>query len=327
MAGLTKQDDTMLQWDNNKTTMQHRLGDFVQYFQVGVPVNSSGIPKVYIDPTQLLPHLINIDTPDALSDEIVDNAKIAINFDDGMPTIDGIPFWERLEGEPIPYYKMFKEYRELKYVDIANKGVSLTRSIAKLAENSGMSGKQLNALAKVFHWQSRVKAYDYFKEYERQLTRQRDVELLECKHAKISNQLLDQAVEYLLGHPEQLSPKVAIDLATLAMKSGRISVGLNPDKPGSTSESSGGRGGTNINIVSQNSMVGDGGVLVQDGDDLSAVERKTKENGQDVTHIQSILHVLNASGAFSTAQQAAEEDTGATIDVEATDVDYEVLPN
>lgn len=317
MAGLTVKDSELLVWDASKTSMQVKLGEFVQYFQVGI-ANSDGTPRAYIDPTQIMPYLLQADSPDDLSDETIELAKVTIDFEDGIPTIEGIPFWERLEGEPVPYYKMFKEYRELKYLTEPNKGGSFTRSIAKLAESSGMSGKQLNALSKVYHWQLRVKAYDKFKEVERQLTRQRDIEQLETKHAKVSNQLLDQAVDYLLKHPEQLSPKVAIDLADLAMKAGRLSLGLNPDKPGA---SGGNGGGTHVSIVNQQSTVGDNSTMNQLNafDGLSAVEKKTKENAQDVSHLQSILHVLNQSGAFAQAKGDEKKETDGVIDA-----DYEV---
>jgi hypothetical protein len=309
MTGLTINDSEMLVWEPTKTTMQVKLGELVQYFQIGIKCNDSGIPRAYIDPTVLMPHLLEIEQPDDLDDGVVEQAHTAISFEDGFPTIEGIPFWERLEGEALPYYKMFKEYREMKYVGESNKTGALTRSIAKLSENSGMAGRQLNALSRVYHWQVRAKAYDNYKSTERQLARVHEVELMEVKHAKISNKLLDQAVDYLTDHPEQLSPKVAIELVNLAMRSGRLALGLNPDKPGSSSGE--GRGsGTNINITNQANAIGDGGTMNQlNADGLSPVEQKTQDNSKDVTHLQSILHVLNQSGAFANAVMDKEEES------------------
>lgn len=303
----------MLSWEPNKTTMQVKLGELIQYFQVSIVNNSDGIPRFYIDPTVIMPHLMDVEQPDDLSDSVIEEARTLISFEDGFPTVEGIPFWERLEGEAMPYYKLFKEYREMKYLAEVNKGGSLTRSIAKLAESTGMTGRQLNALSRIYHWQVRVKAYDSYKATERQLAKQQDITLMEEKHAKISNQLLDQAVNYLLEHPEQLSPKVAIELASLAMRSGRLSLGLNPDKPGSDS---GGNGrGTNINIMNQANMGSSEGSAVSD-DGLSAVERKTQENSTKPSHLQSILHVLNQSGAFDNAIMPE------VIDVEGIEEDY-----
>lgn len=320
MAGLTVADSQMLVWDQSKASLQTKLGELVQYFQVGINTNADGIPMSYIDPTQILPHLMEVDVPDDLGDDIVEAAKTPISFSDGFPTVEGIPFWERLEGEPIPYYNLFKEYREMKYVGMKTENGLLTRSIAKLAESSGMAGRHLNALARVYHWQIRVKAYDAYKSLERGLARQRDIELMENKHAKVSNQLLDQAVDYLLEHPEQMSPKVAIDLYKIAMGAGRLALGLNPDKPGSSLGSSG--GGTHISITNQNANA-EGGVS-QTNMDLSAVEKKTLENSQDPTHLQSILHVLNASGAFKTAAGQDEPEKQYDEDGNVIDTDFEV---
>lgn len=319
MAGLTVADNQMLVWDQSKASLQTKLGELVQYFQVGITTNADGIPMSYIDPTQILPHLMEVDVPDDLDDEIVESAKTPIDFSDGFPTVEGIPFWERLEGEPVPYYNLFKEYREMKYVGMKTENGTLTRSIAKLSESSNMAGKHLNALARVYHWQVRVKAYDLYKSLERGLARQRDIELMENKHAKVSNQLLDQAVDYLLEHPEQMSPKVAIDLYKIAMSAGRLALGLNPDKPGSSSGSGG--GGTHISITNQNAN--SEGNVSQTNMDLSAVEKKTLENSQNMDNVQSILHILNASGAFKTAAGQEAPEKQLDEDGNVIDADYE----
>lgn len=302
MAGLTKQDSGLLQWDTNKTSMQVKLGEFVQYFQLSV-VKESSTPNAYIDPTRIIPYILDAESPDDLSDEIIADAKVPIDYDEGLPTVEGIPLWERLEGEPVPYYKLFKEYREMKYLASPDGKGHFSRAIAKLSESTDMTGRQLNALSRVYHWKLRVQAYDKFKELERAMNRQREIELLEEKHAKVSNKLLDQAVDFLLEHPEQLSPKVAIDLAQLAMKGGRLALGLNPDKPGSSASSS--ARGTQVNIVNQNANSGDSVNQMTMG--LSPVEQQTQENAKDVNHLQSILHVLNQSGAFDNAVMTDEE--------------------
>lgn len=321
MAGLTKVDNELLVWDPSKAAIQGKLGDLVQYFQVGIPLNADGIPKMYIDPTQIMPHLLDIDTPDDLAESVVEEAKTAIDFEDGFPTVEGVPFWERLEGEPMPYYKLFKEYREMKFVGEANSRGYISRSIAKLSESSSIPGKHLNALSHIYHWQLRVKAFDKYKEMQCALDKQRNIEMLENKHAKVSNELLDQAVDYLLQHPEQLSPKTAIDLVQLSIRAGRLAVGLNPDKPG---VSSGASGGTHVSIVNQNANVGEGGSSTQGQMELSDIEKKTEENSKDVGHLQSILHVLNASGAFKSAVGQAEDTRKVDPDDEYVDTDYKV---
>lgn len=302
MAIVTKNDTALLQWDDAKTSLQHKLGDLVQYFQVGQPTNAENVPMSYIDPTVLAPILLDIQVPDDVPNETVQQAITPIEFDEGFPAVAGIPFWERLDGEALPYYKLFKEYREMKYL-------SATRSISKLSDSCGMSGRQLNALSKAYHWQVRAKAYDKFKAYERALEKEKAIEKLESKHAKISNQLLDQAVDYLERHPEQLSPKIALQMVEMAMKSGRIAIGLNGDKPGMASSGSSGSRTPAINI-NNTVQTADQMLNVNAETPKSAgIEDKIRDNAKDMGQLQSVLHILNETGALKVAagQDLAEE--------------------
>lgn len=295
VALITKNDNQLLQWDDAKTSLQHKLGDLVQYFQVGLPTNAENIPMSYIDPTALAPTLLEVQSPDDVANETIQTATIPIEFDEGFPAVAGVPFWERLDGEAIPYYKLFKEYREMKYL-------STTRSISKLSDSCGMSGKQLNALSKAYHWQVRAKAYDKFKAYERALEKEQEQEKLQSKHAKISNQLLDQAVDYLERHPEQLSPKIALQMVEMAMKSGRISVGLNGDKPGVAGSSGSASKTPSINInntvQSADQMLN---VDVASNNSNGGIEDKIRDNAKDMGQLQSVLHILNETGALKVA--------------------------
>jgi len=312
MSAITVRENELLVWDSVKYSMQQKLSEFVQYFQMSIPA-TQGQVRAYIDPTAIFQVIMEADSPDDVPDIIVDQAKVPIDIDDGILVVEGIPFWERLEGEPVPYYKLFKEYRDMKYYntttnaedEVVNVG---RRSLAQLSEECLMPGRHLNVLAKAYHWVLRAKAFDNYKTQEKQLIRQRDIENLESKHAQVSNKLLDQAVDYLINHPEQLSPKVAVDLAALSMRAGRLSLGLNPDKPGS--DSPGGSGRASVNIINQNTAVGADGNLQQVNDfgNLSSAQQQAQTDAQDIGHLQSILHVLNQSGAFSQAQGCGSED-------------------
>ena len=312
----TALDNELTEWDNVKSGQQSKLGELVQYFQTSITVNMQNIPLAYIDPTVIAPHLLDVETPDDLSDDIIREATQAIEFDEGFPTVGGIPIWERLDGEPIPYYKLFKEYREIKYTQDGR------RSISKVSERSLMPGRHLNALARVYHWQTRVRAYDMYKEYERQAARLKAMEQLDSKHAKVSNQLLDQAVDYLLSHAEQLSPKTAIQLAELAMKTGRLALGLNPDKPGSGSGANGYNSNTNITIAAN---TGQGTMLVNnDNGNGNATGDGNRSGGlgftngagqaKDTQHLRDILQVLNHSGALDMGMGIGMIESGKNVE-------------
>jgi len=306
MTAPTAADSDLTTWDPIKSGQQQKLGELVQYFQAGITTNMDNMPISYIDPTIIAPLLLDVDGPDDVPDDTVREATQPIEFHEGFPTVGGIPLWERLDGEPIPYYKLFKEYRDLRYVG----GIG-QRAIAKVADRSNMPGRHLNALARVYHWQLRVRCYDIYKEIERQLSRQAAAEKLESKHSAVSSRLLDQAVDYLETHPEQMSTKNAITLVEMAMKAGRLAIGLNPDKPGSGNGNGNDNTGNNQTNITIANNSGNGAMLVggsssgngPGGGNGQGTLGNTNGAGQakETQHLRDILNVLGRSGAFDAA--------------------------
>lgn len=270
-------------WDQGKYEFQRKLGNFVQYFQVNLPTNGFGVPMQLVNPLLLAQNvnLMECETTDDVPDSVLQRAILRVDFDDGLPIIDGVPIWERLDGEHVDYYKLFKEYREMLYV-------SGSRALTKLANMFNIAGKYLNVLSKVYHWQLRVRAYDVYKKMEYERKRSFERQLLESKHAKVADTLLTQALTYLEHHPEQLNPKIAVQMLQLAIKVGRLSVGLNAEKPGTEDTSI----NTNININQVPNANAETGVTV-DGNPSN-----TQQKVADVSTLQSILHILDKSGAL-----------------------------
>ena len=290
---LTVKDNSLLEWDPIKAKLNNKLGDIVQYFQVDQPQRGDGLPVAYIDAAALTGYMLEAEEPDDIPDTALDAALVPIENNDGIPTTGtGGPLWERLDGEPIPYYKMFTEYREMKYTD-------LQRSISKLSEQSQMPPKHLNALAKCYHWQLRVKAYDKYKEQQKQLIRNNEIEKLEERHSKSAKKLMQQAVDYLLLHPEQLSPKVALQMYELATKHERLALGLDPTKPFATAGGRNVPGGVSVNITNNQATGGSEINSVQLTPGVtSETHANTIKQPEDPTHIAGIINALNQSGAF-----------------------------
>ncbi len=300
----------LTKWEENGLVKaQQKLADFITYFQSMADTNNDGMPMSLIDPTviaECVPYAANTDE---VPEDKYYQAIVSVDFEDGVPCVGGLPIWERLDGEAIPYYKIFKEYRDMKYVNDTNLN---TRSIARLAEQINASGKLLSILSKIYHWPVRVKAYDAQKSIEIQLKKQRVVEELENKHSKYSNDILEQAINYLNKNVSKIDPKIALQMIELGMKYGRISVGLLGDKPGTQAHmSQGGVHQTNIAISQTNSHNEAGQMLNvnnvggdnqgRGGQNGSAVERRLGSNMKDQSQLMSVLHVLNASGAFKAA--------------------------
>lgn len=304
----------LMQWEERGIVKsQQKLADFVQYFQSTMELNNDGMPLRLIDPTVIAECVPYAETTDDVPEEKYNQAIRQIDFEDNVPCIDGLPIWERLDGENIPYYKIFKEYRDMKYL---NNTQHNTRSIARLAEIINAPGRLIAVLAKIYHWIPRVKAYDQQREIEIMLAKHKNIEALESKHAKYSNAILEQAITFLEKNPNKIDPKTALQMVELGMKYGRISAGLLGDKPGTQAYmNSGGAHQTNI-AISQTNTHNEAGQMLNvtsvggvnqggGGHGGSAVERRLNSNMKDQSQLMSVLHVLNQSGAFKAVAQPA----------------------
>jgi hypothetical protein len=283
----------LVNWDQGTFEFQRKLGNFVQYFQINLPNNGYGIPMKLINPVDIASDIMDCATTDDVPDEIVDRAIMNIDFEEGLPIIAGTPIWERFDGEHVDYYRLFKEYREALYV-------TGTRAIAKLAQQFNILGSHLSALSKIYHWQIRCKAYDLFKRVEAERKRLFAIEKLESRHAKASETMLEQALTWLTDHPEQMSHKSAIAMIQLAMKAGRLALGLNAEKPGS------GDSVPNINI-NQTASASSGEAFTS-----GTVGQGTNESHvptpDEISYLQSIMHILDKSGALDKAARVVEAD-------------------
>lgn len=303
----------LLDWDKGTSEAKNSLANFIAQLQQMLDVTPSGDYVAYIDPTVIAEHMPYCNSPDDIPEDKFNQAVVKLDYEDGIPTIGGLPLWERLDGELISYYKIFKEYRDMKYnvTNITGSTTEITtigtRSIGRLAETLNIPGRYLTILSKMYHWTMRIRAFDTFKMREIILKKQHQAEILENKHAKYSNELLEQAIVYLKNHPAQLNPKTALQMVELGMKYGRISVGLAGDKPGSNASAV---HQTNINVSQTNNSAdqmlnmqqGAGGNDTIQGSKGSGhgseVERQLANSMKDNSNLLSVLHVLNKSGAF-----------------------------
>lgn len=255
-----------------------KLGNLVQYFQVNLPSNAHGIPLQLIDPSVLAEKLADYETSDDVPTDVVNTATWEIILEEGMPLVEGVPIWERLDGESVAYYNLFKAYREALYLEGA-------RAIAKLAASTGIQMRNLTMLSRTYHWALRCKAYDFHKKIQAQRMKEIEIQKLESKHAKTADKLLEMSMSYLEEHEQQLSPKIAVQLLQVAAKMGRLAVGLQADKPGTD-----GGGSTSINIQQ---VAGSGNEVAQ-----TTTPGGGADTAEDISHLQSILHILDKSGAF-----------------------------
>lgn len=289
--------DPNLQWSSAKLKMYKNLSCLVQNFQVDYAnQGSSSSPRGLILPPELIPYSEKADT-DLVPDEVIRSAQKDIVYYDDVPCIDGVPIYDRLSGEPVPFFSLFKAYRELK------ERVG-TRSMVKLHEETGVPMDVIQVINRVWHWQVRVQPYDRQIQLNRSWERQRQARAFDATLTKRGADLIEMAMCYLEQHEMQLDPKVAVDLIKTLVPITRVASGMQADKPadaegavqGLPGGGSGSGVGASVNVSVQNNTASGNGTV--HGMAASEVIVKTEKQNEDPGHLASILNVLNQSGAF-----------------------------
>lgn len=290
-------------WNVTQCKLYRNLAILVQFFQMELAQTDGHSIQALVDPLQLMQYSAASADPDTVPESALKTVLMPITYYDGCPTVEGVPVWERLSGETIPYYEAFKVYRDMRKV-------SPSRSLARTAEQLQVPLKNLVNLAKIWHWQIRVVPYDVQCLTDRRILREQQAAQVDSHLAEKTRNMFDLAVEYLDEHSEQLTPKTAMELLKIVAPLMRISAGLPASSPleelrtGNTS-------GVSVNIAT-----GDTTKTGVHGMSASEVVEKTKQQAEDPTHLASILNVLIQSGAL---ESTILKDN--TVDVDFVDVD------
>lgn len=264
-------DTNQLPWTAEMVSIMRDLAKKVSSLQASLPVSSEGLPHAYINASTVLERGI---LQDELSKEAIDASVVQINFLEGFPTVDGLPLWERLEGEVIEYYDLYKCYRNMK----DGKG---TRSLASVAEFGHVPISHIHILAQVYHWSIRVKAYDTYRQVEFEAERQRFIKMMESKHRNAAEKLFDDCIGYMKDNIKALTPKDAIKWLEMAVKLERLSLGLDPDKP----------------FFKGEGLSNDGRFVIQNYQ-ISPQMPGTSQNEETTSQLQEVIGILAASGAL-----------------------------
>lgn len=244
------------------------LGDRVHILQATLPLNPDELPLSYIDPQVLAAKGFLQDVSHV---EDLDGAVVKLDFLDGFPTINDLPFWERLDGELISYYEYFKAYR-----DMIKTG---RRSMVVIAERGDVNVKLLVAISRMYHWTHRVKAYDQYKLIEREAERDARMIEMEGRHSSVAKKIFESCSKWMDDDElmEAMTPKEQLSWFETALKLERLSLGLAPDKPFNSSDQ------TNINTVIQN---------IQSDNKTIQIDANAKD-------LQGVMDVLAATGQLA----------------------------
>jgi len=211
--------------------------------------------EFYVDAQVILDYLTDLtkagDDPNELPDKVINQAMVPIDWLDGVPIVDGLPVWERLDCEPLGFYHLFKIYRNQKMVGIEKVGTEKTgteknnedssetvryaRSFENLKEATRLPIKGLYAISWVYHWQMRAQFYDRFKEDLLEKERNRLITLMENKHRDAADKIFEKCMKYLTdldkSKLEKVNPKQMLDWLEFAVKMDRLALGIPADKP------------------------------------------------------------------------------------------------
>lgn len=277
-----------------------KLAQFVQTLQRDLPMQNN-LLVVIINPTWLASQVPFCDTPEDITEEQVKKSQWKIELSGDYAMIEGVPVWERLDGERIDFYNLFKLYRDARY-GLLDTGdyVLCNRSMAGLARKLNLSPAMVNTIASIYNWSLRCAYYDRYFEMEIARRKQLEVQILQQDHLKFASTLVDKAMSFFEKNSAQITPKDAIAMAELGFKISRLSLGLMPDKP----IAGGDQASQPLLAIYNNTTNNQADKMIQVNDQRSygsEVERRLQEDIKDNTNLLSILSVLQRSGAMATA--------------------------
>ena len=295
-----------LQWDKHTLRINEELGQWVRALQTTLPKNDSGLVTAYVDPERVartgllgdIQHFV-INCPD--------DAIISLEFSEGFPTVHGIPFWERIDGELIPYFNLFREYRDL----VERQG---SRSLQQVASEQTVPIRIVRALRDIYHWDYRAAAFDRWMDEQREMMRQQQAKMMENEHFQEAQEIFQICTQFIKENYDMLDPKEARLWFETAAKLQRLSVGKSPDKPENESSS------PNVSLTQINASMNAG---------------KSSGNDEfDASNMESVLQILTESGALSGSKGDKNEKTddnspeeGELIELPSNDRDVDVDDN
>lgn len=254
--------------------VQLQLKTFISKIQQGCIVDNQGRVRALVNAREALLALGTY-TTEQLIDNPTEGLIMPIDYVDNCPVIDGIPIWEKLPGETLEAFDLFNKYILMKQLD------SPQRSVYKLSLSTKEEIPRLEALRLMYHWGLRAQAYDDYVIGNRVALMEMRRMDIEDRHAKAGRDLVNLSLEYISGHKEMLTPKVAIQLLDLATKLERQSVGLSGGRDAADSR-------INVNVAN---TIGTPAAVVEN-------TTVTGDISQDRERLMKVLNIMNTVGVF-----------------------------
>lgn len=189
--------------------------DAIKHLLKGIPQNEFGLPAFFYR-SDLLPYdLGHFEQSDA------EAAIVDLDYSDGLPTYNGGHlFWEKLPHESQTDFLAFQ-----RYVEMADTiGIRTTHILAK---EQGLELGHIEALATLFFWRPRARAYDLFYIAANRKLRERRSRTLEDQHFLMAENILNTIKDEINTEKfGELTLKEQLDCVRQLMNMMRISSGL-----------------------------------------------------------------------------------------------------
>jgi len=295
----------------SRTAVLKELADRMDELVDSVPTNQqTGEPRAYVDPSTVTEELneeyhYKVTTGNSKTNglkevnesnslKVLEKATVPLDYSEGYPTVDGYPFWERLDGEPENYYQMFKHYR-----DTPLRGEK--RAFAKTARQFDEKPEIMSALARVYQWQQRVKAFDKKRDLEREMQRAHYIKELEGDHYDAATKIFEKCMEYFNKNSKAMKPSVALKWFKTAIELSRLSLGLSPDKPDAEAVKNLQQTLVQINNTPDNSK-----------NTINAVAQSGQakdDREQEAEHMQEVIDILADTGLLPDSEKSDDKIT------------------
>lgn len=265
-----------------------------EQLQKHISFNVNGQPNSFVNIAELICQNSSLEFSN-----LDERLFMPIILQEGIPTVNALPIWEKLDGEPVEAYELFKKYRMMKEL-------KKQRTMFNLSLITNVPVSKLETLKHLFNWNYRVQAFDEYISSERQLMLEQYRVDIEGKHLNIANKLAKTAFDYLQENESMITPKVALQMLDWAVKLERITTGLNPDGKGTIN------GSERIQLNVQNNIANNSDNSVPNPGAMPKTEVEQSEEDKD--RLAKMVNILNEIGVL-----LPEEDVSKVVDV----VDYE----
>jgi hypothetical protein len=170
------------------------------------------------------------------------DAWMPITYDEGFPTINGSFFWERIPGEPLIYFKLFRAYLDQFKDPRGQKARPSFRAKQQVYSRGGRSLfllqeslpddlfklysiAKLEAIYYLNYWSDRVAAYDRYIDTQISYRLAHVAGDMDARHLQAGQVLFEQAITLLLERVNDLDHKTLLDLVKYSVGLERTSLG------------------------------------------------------------------------------------------------------